>query len=65
MPKKAKLAAAEASLEETMTLLNNKRSQLALLEARLAQLKEDYAEVRMHLLFCVGCAILSLLFTLA
>ena len=46
MPKKAKLAGAEASLEETMTLLNTKRSQLALLEARLAQLKEDYAEVR-------------------
>jgi len=46
MPKKAKLAGAEASLEETMTLLNTKRSQLALLEARLAQLKEDYAEVK-------------------
>lgn len=51
MPKKAKLAGAEASLEETMTLLNTKRSQLALLEARLAQLKEDYAEVKCLKLF--------------
>lgn len=44
MPKKARLAAAEASLEETMNLLNLKRNQLAVLEARLAQLKGDYAE---------------------
>ena len=44
MPKKARLAAAEASLEETMNLLNLKRNQLAVLEARLAQLKDDYAE---------------------
>ncbi|XP_045030294.1 dynein axonemal heavy chain 7 isoform X2 [Daphnia magna] len=44
MPKKARLASAEASLEETMNLLNLKRNQLAVLEARLAQLKDDYAE---------------------
>lgn len=44
MPKKARLAGAEASLEETMNLLNMKRSQLAALEARLAQLKDDYTE---------------------
>ena len=44
MPKKARLAAAESSLEETMNLLNEKRRQLAALEARLAQLKNDYAE---------------------
>ena len=44
MPKKERLAQAESSLKETMDLLMAKRSQLALIEAKVAQLKADYAE---------------------
>ena len=44
MPKKERLAYAESTLEETMNLLAAKRSQLAELEAKLAQLKSDYAD---------------------
>ena len=44
-PKKAKLAEAEASLAETMALLNSKREELAEVEAKLANLKQTFQEM--------------------
>ena len=44
-PKKANLAEAEASLAETMKILNAKRQELAEVEAKLANLKLTFAEM--------------------
>ena len=44
-PKKANLAEAEASLAETMKILNAKREELAEVEAKLANLKLTFAEM--------------------
>ena len=44
-PKKARLAEAEASLAETMEILNAKRQELAEVEEKLANLKLTFAEM--------------------
>ncbi|XP_046853911.1 dynein axonemal heavy chain 7-like isoform X3 [Xenia sp. Carnegie-2017] len=44
-PKKAKLAEAEASLSETMGILQSKRRELAEVEERLANLKKQFQEM--------------------
>lgn len=44
-PKKARLAEAEASLAETMKILNAKREELAEVEGKLANLKLTFAEM--------------------
>ena len=43
-PKKERLAEAEQSLEETMTILNAKRAELKEVEDRLASLKQQFDE---------------------
>lgn len=43
-PKKLRLAEAEESLAQTMTLLNAKRQELAEVEAKLANLKAQFQE---------------------
>lgn len=43
-PKKESLAIAEASLKETMAILNTKRAELKEVEDRLAALKQQFEE---------------------
>ena len=43
-PKKERLAEAQASLKETMTILNAKRAELKEVEDRLAALKQAFEE---------------------
>lgn len=43
-PKKAHLAVAEASLKETMSVLNTKRAELKEVEDRLATLKQQFED---------------------
>lgn len=44
-PKKAKLKEAQSSLAETMTLLNEKRSELKAVQDRLANLEKTFQEM--------------------
>ena len=60
-PKKAKLAEAEASLSETMGILQSKRRELAEVEERLANLEKQFQEMtekKEHLEFQVCFTIL-------